>query len=303
MAKLSRGRVARALRTFAQYLFPPRQITFPADGYEFVVATTAGLFLCWPNLCQKILSGQIYGVTFTANELCYFEAFPRLSQGRVRAIDKSGRSRTLISDLSPGCHQIEYWNGNLYILDTYNNAVLCYDARTWRKSGTFYPCGALSAGRASENYAHLNSILFCNGRVFLLCHNETTKTGKSSELLTCDAAFNILERRTLDAGNAHNIAAFGEDFIICDSNGGRIIGGNKTYASSRGFLRGLSVSSTRVVVGASDIADRSERADHNGEVLVYDHNWNPLAQMPVAGMVHEIRAFWRPDFGLSTYLR
>jgi hypothetical protein len=284
-----------------RYGFPATEIDFPWREYRFAVATKAGLFLCTPHSSRRVMDGHFYGMTFAGRTLLIFEALPRIRRGRVIAIDDMGRCSIILRGLSHGCHQIEFWNGSLYVVDSYNNRILRFAGGDWRPTGTFHPLGRLDRGRASANYAHMNSLLFRGGRAFIICHNETQKTGRVSEILICDLEFNILERRALEAGNAHNIAFLDGMPVICDSAGGTVTDGRRCYAKYACFTRGLAIAPDMIAVGESEYGNREKRPELSGWIDFHRRDWSLIARLPLPGMVQEIRALFAPDLGLSAY--
>jgi hypothetical protein len=272
--------------------------------FPYLVATKRGLFAAGPEGHAKIAAGEFYGVTFRGDGIDCFEKLA--GRGRVVRYRREGEriadGRVVIRDLSPGCHQIDWAGGFLYVTDTYNNRVLRYD-EAYRQVAEYYPLGPCERGRTSENYAHINSVLFFRGDAYLVCHNETAKTGRASRVLRCDAAFNVLEAYEDCGASAHNIAFLPDGTgLVCDSGGARVIDlHGKVRAEVDLFTRGLSANGTQIVVGGSELAERSARDQVRGRLYFFAPDFTPRGTLDLPGMVQEVRRLDGDDYSLSAY--
>lgn len=286
----------------------------PRDA-DFLIATSArGLLLLRGGKIYRLPTAKyVYGVARGAAEEWYFAESWRL-HGRIRRISFAGPSLStnelLYWGLPTRVHQIEYRLGRLLLADTYHNRISVLDAQPhdcgtyWRRNAQcFYPAGRLGRGRLSPNYSHLNSIaLRDDGTIALLAHNETTKTGKHSELLTLDADMKLLARTDTGSSNAHNIYFDAEGNVLtCDSAAGAVRLGTRTFEIGP-FPRGLSVSMDYVAVGCSPVCARREKRDDDGaaEILFADLGRGRCSTVVLAGtQVHEIRRLDRKDFAMG----
>jgi hypothetical protein len=207
----------------------------------------------------------------------------------------------LTASLSPGCHQIDVIDGRLHVADTYNNRLLVFrtDQTPLQLVGEYYPPGQLKDGRASDNYAHMNSIWRSDSDTYVLFHNETTKTGRATEIARLDDRYQIAERFQTTAANGHNILIYDGQFMFCDSKAGTVVCGADVVFRCDRFTRGLSVTDHYVVVGRSDYGDRSEREQLAGGVTVLTHDFQTVLTINLPGMVQEIRSVGDRDYGLS----
>lgn len=296
LTKLSR-------QVFRYYFKNEFHIYFPFEAYDFIVATKSGLFLATPSSYLKIMNGEFYGITNYNQYWFIFEAMPDLNVGRIlRLSSNDGKVDTIMKGLSVGCHQIDFFCDNLFITDTYNNCIVKLNSDTLEVAKKFYPLGKNFNGRNSDNYAHINSIYNNDNSIYILCHNETSKTGRNSEIIICDKKFSVSRQIRLDAGNAHNIALFKDELILCDSNGSRVSNHfGKTLLQLSNFTRGLSITDDYIVVGESEYANRTERHKKAGWLNYCDHNWEIIKKQRIPGMVQEIRALNKIDYCLSSY--
>lgn len=266
---------------------------------DHVVATKAGLYLTTPHESWLLCRGSFYGLTRLGADLLCFQAFPRAGRGRVLRISPAGTVETLIRSLPWGCHQIDQRDGRVYVTDTHRNAVRVYAPGTYALEGEFHPLGELDRGRSSANYAHFNSILVEGERIHLLCHNDTMKGGRRSEILVCDRRFRVLEKIPTPFGSAHNLVLLDGEYVSCDSQHSAVASLARKLHVFENFTRGLSVTDRHVVVGESAYGERSLRARMAGWVSYFDRDWNPVGRLELPGMVQEIRALHEPDWGLS----
>ena len=272
---------------------------------ECLVATVKGLYFSGHGKLTRLLPGRFYGLT-TDKEFWY--VFERLSKrGRIiRFSIKNGcmeHPKQLISNLSPGCHQIDFLGSNLYVTDTYNNCLLVFSVN---KSGEMilkdkhYPPGILTQDREiSENYTHMNSVWQYEDDIYVLFHNNTTKTGRYTEIARLNADCTIAERIQTTASNGHNVMRYNGQFLICDSMASTLTLNGKAVFTCDLFTRGLTVTESFIIVGGSDYGERTKREQLKGKLYFIDHNFNLIASLDMQGMVQEIRTLSHTDFGLS----
>jgi len=276
-------------------------IVFPFHEYDYIVATKNGLYLTSIKRYIKIMRGQFYGVVKGQDCWYVFEALTSLSIGRILKISNNGYVETFSKNMSVGCHQLDIYNHCLFIADTYNNSIIEMELNKGAELKRHFPLGVLQYGRDSNNYAHINSLFFKNGYCYLVCHNETSKTGLNSEVLKCDLDFTVANRINFPAGNAHNVYLYGNKLITCDSCGKRVIDENgDVLVQLNFFTRGLSVTDDLVVVGESEYAKRGERHRKGGWINYFTQDFKFLARQRVPGMVQDVRALNAKDHCMSS---
>lgn len=263
-----------------------------------ILATKRGLFVIQGKKIKRILKGEFYGIT-TKNKKVY--VFQKLwSEGRVIKFDLNFKCKIkeVITDLSPGCHQIDFVRDDLFITDTYNNRILKYNLQG-QLLQSYYPIGKLSDGRDSENYGHINSIFYRGKYFYLMCHNETKKTEKFSQILKCNKNFNVLETIEIEARNAHNVIVWNGDVFYCDSFNYSFKRNSDILLKTQYFTRGLSMNNSHIFVGGSEIAERGERKNAKGCLFILNKDFTIKEFIEIPGMVQEIRCLDEVDYSLS----
>lgn len=265
---------------------------------DHLVATKVGLFALADRRPLLLREGNFYGLTRDGDSLLAFEAFPRIGRGRVLRLDPAGTWSVAVPGLPWGCHQIDVIDGGLWVLDTHHNAVRRFGL-DGRPRDVAYPLGRLGRGRRSPNYGHMNSLWSDGSRVYILCHNETAKTGRRSEILVCGSGLAVERVLPTEAGSAHNLALWRGQPLLCDSLGERLLHGGRALSRIPGFLRGLSIGPAEILVGQSSYGPRSAREALPGGITAIDHDGAIRWQLPLPGQVQEIRGWRAPDAGLS----
>jgi len=270
---------------------------------NFLVATKRGLYQIRENKLYLLLKGNFYGVAQTKQRIFAFERIGR--KGRIITLDTTdthtiANASVYLRNLSPGCHQMDIYKGMLFVCDTYNNRVLKIDLFNKEIRGAYYPLGQLSNGRQSGNYGHINSIYLRESETFALCHNETTKTHKPSQIIILGHDFSVQNIIDTTSGSAHNIIPWNQSFLHCDSINGSLKLGDETVFDASCFTRGVSITRKHIVLGGSEYANRDIREYGKGYLFVLDRkDYNCLHRTEFPGMVQEIRRLGDVDFGLS----
>lgn len=281
--------------------WPLARPTTAADRH--VVATKRGLWCVQGAQVERLAWGHFYGLTVHGDRLLAFQRGERtgvLWEWRGLGRARAPRMRMLRSDLSPGVHQIDRWGEALLVCDTYHNAVLVLDLERGHTMASHTPFGALTRGRASDNYAHLNSLFALRDGLAVLCHNESAKTARSSEIALLDSEFRCRARIPTPARSGHNLIPYRGKPLYCDSLGSALYWGREPAFHADCFTRGLSVTEDSILVGGSEYADRAARSVAAGCLYELDPDDFGLRRtLPMPGMVQEIRCLDRPDYGLS----
>lgn len=269
-------------------------------GRVLIIATKNGLYILENNHLYKILNGEYYGITLYGNNTYIFEKIN--NKGRIIAFKKSicvkQKYEIFIDDISPGCHQIDFIDNYLFITDTYNNRLLKYNL-DGDKINEYYPLGKLSNSRESHNYSHINSIYGFRESIYILCHNESKKTGKKSEIIKLNNKMKVIKKIKIDALSAHNCVIYDDKILVCDSLNKRLIYDNIEVLKCNLFTRGLSVFNDLIFVGGSEYANRDKREFAKGAIFVLDNNFNLIDKVKMPAMVQEIRGTNHEDYSFS----
>lgn len=277
-------------------------IGFDSKGI-YLIAAKQALFQLRGSKLYLILRGNFYGTSKTGKEVYVFQRLK--PKGKILKF-KSDRDYWLTSpeifmkDLSPGCHQLDIFQGKLYICDSYNNRIIETDLNDKQNTKHYYPLGKLDNGKESQNYGHMNSIFINEDKIIIMCHNTTQKTGRPSQILLLGRDCSILEEIDAPAGSAHNVIPFNDSFLYCDSMNGNLNLGNKIIFKASCFTRGLSVSDSYILMGGGEYASRDVREYGKGYLFILDKNsLKLLHKVDLTSMVQEIRRLDGPDIGLS----
>ena len=276
------------------------------QGSEVLVSTKRGLYFLSGGSVIRLLDGQCFGLSSFRGAWYVFQRMSCWSGRIVRfELSQEGMAspKSVIGRLSPGCHQIDFLGSQLYVMDTYSNRVLVFDAQSWRLVGEHFPAGKLDQGRQSDNYAHMNSVWSDGEDIWLMFHNETAKTGNRSELVRLDHQHRLVERIDTNAGNAHNVAMIRGEAIFCDSNDGTLVWGERPVYRTHEFTRGLSITDDTVLVGQSQYGQRHERERLAGSIAVLSRDFELRQVIPTPGMVQDIRTVNTADYAMSQHAK
>ena len=280
-----------------------KRIPATDDFGSYAVATKKGLLVFDKGHFILIENGDFYGLTILKDTLL---ALKRVKGKKSLILSyslddnrlKKGMGSLFLDNLPYGCHQIDYFNNQVYITDTYNNGIFIADV-SGKILESYFPLGKLENGRASSNYGHMNSIFFKEGKIYILCHNETSKTKRYSEILVLNEQMELIEKIDTKTSNAHNIVVFRNDMYSCDSLGSNLVKNGEIFVRKDYFTRGLAITDDYIVMGGSEYASRENRSKAGGKIYVLDHNGKGIVDVYLPGMVQEIRRIDKKDYGLS----
>lgn len=267
---------------------------------DFIIATKNGLYYLKNGQLKLIDFGQYYGVTITGKKIIAYKQLQ--NKGQIVSFElnstKKNKSKEIkLDNLPKGCHQIDHFESNLYITNTYDNSILKYDLESFILVDEFFPLGTLNNGRKSNNYAHINSIFRGNEFWYLFCHNETQKTKRKSTILKLNAQFEIIEIIDSLASNGHNIIEYKKNLFYCNSTSNEVLMNEKVIFQVDLFTRGLSITKDFIVFGGSEYAIRELRSRATGKIYI-NKNYETV-DLRIPGMVQEIRCVSELDYGLS----
>lgn len=280
----------------------------------YLIGTEKGLYILKDSQLFFLLKGRIYGITKKENEIFVYQVINyqrkikfnmdlksriiKLNMGKEYNIQKKGEC--LVDNLPIGCHQIDLIDNDLYICDTYHNRILRYNINNDKSHDSFFPLGKLRNGRNSENYAHMNSIFGTDDKIYILCHNSSTKTGKYSNVIVMDRNLEkIIETIDTTYSNAHNIVLYNDKILICDSQECTLNDLREKLFQTEYLTRGLSVSEDNILLGGSDITEREFRIDSKGYLYFLNHDFDLIESITIPSCVKEIRRIDKRDFSIS----
>ncbi len=285
-------------------------------GFTHILSSRQGLFALNEQSCKLIAHGLFFGITFRDDALFLFEAcnLPRAtgSQGRILRFtlrdDRIVDTEILLKGLDNGCHGIDFLDGRLHIVDTYNQTILRAHPDL---SGyeTLHPLPRLSERGTGPAYVHCNSILqvpdSSQDRILLLLHHGARPAGPRSEIAVYTPGWQPLERIPLAGSGCHNLALLEDGTLLtCGSMEGNLISpsGLRVHISPH-LTRGLAVGTGSIAVGASELVEREGRLRNAGTVTFLDPDLRIRTVLPVPAAPTELRRLDAQDRSLSTFLR
>jgi hypothetical protein len=286
-------------------------------GATHLVASRKGLFAVNESAWSLLANGFFFGLTLRGPDVFAFEACDQphspLRLGRIVCLTREGdgvaEARVVAKGLDNGCHQIDFLDGRLHVVDTYNQVVLRFDERM-ASHETLTPLPTRSHGGRWEsretNYFHVNSVLGVGDRILLLLHNSWQHTGRHSEVAVYSRDWQPLARWKLKGRDCHGLAMLEDGTLMtCDTLAGDVIGmtGGLRVNVSPYITRGLAVGPDSVVVGASRLANRADRLSTSGTVTFMDRDYRIRAVVELPGAPTEVRRLDGQDAGLSSYLQ
>jgi hypothetical protein len=273
------------------------------DDFSHVAASRDGIFLVSRTHYRKILDGLFFGVTLERGFIYAFEALgPRGSAaGRiVRFGIEQGVAvdhQIMADELDGGCHQIDIFGDRLFVVDTHHQRLVSFD-RAWRRT-SHYPLPIATFADGFPAYRHLNSFHGRGASIYLILHNLRHQP---SELVTLDRDLRIVRRLRLLGTSCHDIVRTETgEAIVCDSDGGRLIGESVPLAKvDTLFTRGLAVGDAEIAVGSSLFGARPVRDLVPGFVTFMDRRFRPLGRLHLPAAPTQIRRLDEADLSLSS---
>lgn len=303
-------RIARALAHAAYDARTIRLVRHDLTGMSHLVATRRGLFAVNETSHVRIAHGSFFGLTLRGESIFAFEACDLAGlptqRGRIVRLDRVGHriaeARVLVDGLDNGCHQIDFIDGRLTVLDTQNQRILRFESD---EAGyeALYPLPRMDKRAWSRGYVHANSLLQVEDRILVLFHNGFAYTGKASEVALFDLDWHEIDRRPLPGHDCHNLVALENGALIsCGSAAGEIISIDGPLAKvSTMMTRGLSVGADLIAVGASKFSARADRHRTPGTITFLDRTFRRLSVLDLPAAPTEIRRLDGRDLGLSLF--
>lgn len=271
-----------------------------------LIASKSGLYFFHQGKLEKWLTGRFYGITERQGRW-YIYSFDTSTYGRLLSFRILNNTlsdlREELRAIPPEIHQIDWLGDALLMTDTSNNRLTSYEIRNGKltRPRHYYPAGRLKNGRQSDNYRHINSVYCDNTRILVVCHNDTRRTGRPSEIMILNHAFQVQTTIVLEGGCAHNVIPFRDSFIYCDSLGGAVdLAGTRIPVGH--FPRGLAMNTSVAFVGTSAFANRAARDSTSSRIHAISLDTNSVLgeiAIPNMGSVYEVRLVTPRDLSLS----
>ncbi len=276
------------------------------QGFDYIVGSRRGLYLVNHTRWVRIADGYFFGVTIHDSDIYCFktvsakEAVINVNPGRIvryRYLNGvwSG-PETLVDGLDHNCHQMAFFSGYFYLVDTGNQRILAFDAQ-WN-CARIHPIGPPVARHGPED-AHINSFLGCGDRIYLMFHNGSRAC--PSEIVEFDLHFHELGRTTLRTYGCHDIERLEDGrMLYCDSFKGEIaLDDGTTFKIDELFTRGLAVGPHEIAVGSSWFGGAAARGLLPGFVTFLDRAFNRIARLYLPAAPTQIRRLSDVDLSRS----
>lgn len=278
---------------------------------KLLIGSNKGLLYYFNGKLIRLISKSVYGITYFENT--YYVLQRTTKSSRILKINLNENSiekpieniKILVDGLSVGIHQLDIIGDHLYACDTYNNRILSI-----RLSGEIiegiYPSGFLSKNSIkSINYSHYNSIYSDFDKVYLVAHNDSLKSGRSSQIHVFDynnSWFPIKCEQNIGF-SAHNFLIKKSDMYWCDSLNFSLIKNRETVFKLQNQLtRGLAANDDLFILGGSDLAWGKKRFQTNGSLYFLDREFKIINKIEILGCggISEIRILGK-DYSLSNF--
>jgi hypothetical protein len=203
---------------------------------------------------------------------------------------------SILTGLDHNGHQLDYFDGALYLVDTFNQSILEFDeAGSSVKSHPILP----PAVREGPDDAHINSFLAVEDSVYVMLHNGHREL--PSEIIEFDRQLRERRRIVLPTTGCHDIVRLKDGRLLyCDSQNGSLARDDGfSLKIDELFTRGLAVTEDEIAVGSSFYGARIARALLPGFVTFLDRDYNRVARLYLPAAPTQIRRLDGADLSLS----
>jgi hypothetical protein len=260
----------------------------------YVVASRQGLYAVRRDGWRQLVTGHFFGIVCVGEELYAFRHGPSPQDDpnsgcivhyawRGGALVETGIA---VEGLDHNCHQIDFFDGAFFIVDTFNQSILEYDAG-WRPRARHQILPP--APRDSPEHAHINSIAGSADTVWVMLHNF--QRGRSSEIVEFDRGFRERSRISLPCHGCHDILPLADGRLLtCLSPRGEIQAGSDEVHRIDGlWTRGLAAGPDEIAVGSSLFGKRMGRALLPGFVTFLDPAYQRVGRVYLPAAPTQIR--------------
>ena len=278
------------------------------EPFRYIFASRSGLFLVDHDRWLKAAEGQFFGVTVMDGDIYAFRAelggwSPDKRNGCIVRYRRNGdgliEDAVLVRGLDNECHQVDFFDGAFFVVDTYGQAVLEFDS-DWRLAAAHHPVPPAPYKAWDEGYVHMNSFLGRGDRIYLMLHNGGAS--RPSELLVVDRSFASTDRIPLTGDKCHDIAELEDGRLLyCASLDGRLrtADGSVDVEIDQLMTRGLAVSEDEIAVGSSLFDMKPHRLLTPGFVTFLGRDYRRLSRVHVPAAPTQIRRLDGVDLSLS----
>lgn len=273
---------------------------------SYVVASRQGIFLADHAGHRLLVPGYFFGVTIRDGALYCFRT---VSSPEAEANPDSGcivryrfrdggldAGEVLVEGLDYNGHQVDFFDGSFWLVDSGHQRILEYDAQ-WRRVAE-HRIGPPVERRGPDD-AHINSFLGRGDRIHLMFHNVHRRI--PSEIVTFDRGFREIARAQLPSTGCHDVVELEDGSLLyCESIRGQIrtVGG-APHKIDVLYTRGLAVGPDEIAVGSSLYGARPARGMLPGFVTFLDRAYARVARIYLPAAPTQIRRLDGADLSLS----
>lgn len=250
----------------------------------YLVASRQGLYFANRDGFRQCAQGRFFGIACIGDRVFAFRHGP---PGEGEAANSGcivsfqwrwgglHEDETLVEGLDHNCHQLAFFDGCFFVVDTLNQRILEYDS-SWRALAAHQILPP--APRDGPGHAHLNSIAGTSDRVWVMLHNKPR--GLPSEIVELDRAFRERRRTILPCHGCHDIVPLEDGRLLtCLSPRGEIAAlPDPALPIDRCWTRGLALGPDEIAVGSSLFGKRIVRALLPGFVTFLDRSYRRTAR-------------------------
>ena len=267
-------------------------------GGDYLLASREGLHHVNRKGSRPLAQGRFFGVVCRGDDVFAFintapdETGDSDVSGAIVAYSRDGdglvNRRVVVEGLDHNCHQIDFFDGSFFVVDTFHQRIIEYDGDWLRiASHQILP----PADRDGPGYAHINSIAGDAHTVRVLLHNG--QRGFPSEIVEYDRAFHERGRTILPGSACHDIVALEDGRLLtCLSAKGQIaIVGGEVFEIDQHWTRGLAAGPDEIAVGSSLYGARLARTILPGFVTFLDRDFRQTGRIYVPAAPTQLRTF------------
>lgn len=275
-------------------------------GPDYVMASRQGLFIVNRAEWRRVAEGYFFGVTVKGRHVYCFKTVSNRDPEAdanpgsiVRYEYRDGAligPESLVTGLNKNCHQVDFFDGAFYVVDTSNQRILEFDAQ-WRQIKIHQVLPPVTAGGPED--PHINSLLGLGDTIYVMFHNGWSKI--PSEIVEFDRNFRERRRIVLPSTGCHDIVRLEDGrLLFCDSFKGQVARDDgASFKIDELYTRGLSVSDDEIAVGSSLYGRRLRRVLLPGFVTFLNRSYERTGRLYVPAAATQIRRLDGADLSLS----
>jgi hypothetical protein len=277
------------------------------DSPDYIVASREGLYIVNRSRWRRVADGRFFGVTVHGSDVYCFKTVSRKMAAlnphcgqivRYRYVSSGSfvGPEILVRGLDHNCHQIDFFDGSFYVVDTRGQSLIEFDDN-WRCANVHQILPPAEEG--SSSYAHLNSFLGCNDTIYVMQHNFQRQL--PSKIIELDRHYRVRRTIILSLSACHDIVRLESGrLLFCESHQGRLsCDDGSSYQIDNLLTRGLAVGVDEIVVGSSLYGKRLARDLLPGFVTFLDRSYRRVARLHLPAAPTQIRRLDGCDLSLS----